>query len=98
MARSLGSSPKREKCRYAYGEITSKYQTALRMARSSFRFTVTFRHRRTTERKERDIMSVRIEKKGAVWTVIHRRPEARNAMDPQSADALEAAFNAFNAD
>src|ERR1700681_1607113 len=68
------------------------------MAVSSFRFTVTFRHRRTAERKERDIMSVHIEKKGAVWTVIHSRPEARNAMDPQSADALEAAFNAFNAD
>jgi len=43
-------------------------------------------------------MGVRIEKKGAVWTVIHSRPEARNAMDPQSADALEAAFTAFNAD
>jgi len=43
-------------------------------------------------------MSVRIEKKGRVWTVIHNRPEARNAMDPASADALEDAFNAFNAD
>ena len=43
-------------------------------------------------------MSVRIEKQGSVWTVIHSRPEARNAMDPASADALEAAFNAFNAD
>ena len=43
-------------------------------------------------------MSVRIEKNGAVWTVIHSRPEARNAMDPKSADALENAFNAFNAD
>ena len=27
-------------------------------------------------------MSVRIEKSGSVWTVIHSRPEARNAMDP----------------
>lgn len=43
-------------------------------------------------------MTVRIEKKGVVWTVIHSRPEARNAMDPQSADALEGAFAAFNAD
>src|ERR671936_196690 len=43
-------------------------------------------------------MAVRIEKKGAVWTVIHSRPEARNAMDPESADALVAAFRAFDAD
>ncbi len=43
-------------------------------------------------------MTVRIEKSGAVWTIIHSRPEARNAMDPASADALEAAFTAFNAD
>ena len=37
-------------------------------------------------------MAVRIEKDGAVWTVIHDRPEARNAMDPASADALTRAF------
>ena len=43
-------------------------------------------------------MTVRIEKKAAVWTVIHSRPEARNAMDPESAEALFDAFNAFNAD
>ena len=43
-------------------------------------------------------MSVRIEKNGSVWTVIHSRPEARNAMDPHSADALEAAFKHFNDD
>jgi len=43
-------------------------------------------------------MGVRIEKKGSVWTVIHSRPEARNAMDPESAEALYDAFNAFNAD
>ena len=43
-------------------------------------------------------MSVRIEKHGPVWTVIHNRPEARNAMDPESADALEAAFDEFNRD
>jgi len=43
-------------------------------------------------------MTVRIEKDGSVWTIIHDRPEARNAMDPQSADALTAAFLEFDAD
>lgn len=43
-------------------------------------------------------MSVEIEKDGHVWTVIHNRPEARNAMDPASADALTEAFLAFDAD
>ena len=43
-------------------------------------------------------MTVRIERNGAVWTVIHSRPEARNAMDPASAQALVAAFNEFNED
>src|SRR5579859_2002844 len=43
-------------------------------------------------------MTVRIEKKGKVWTVIHSRAEARNAMDPQSADALVEAFTAFDRD
>ena len=43
-------------------------------------------------------MTVRIEKKGPVWTVIHDRPEARNAMDPASADALTAAFLEFDRD
>ncbi|HXZ51118.1 MAG TPA: crotonase/enoyl-CoA hydratase family protein [Burkholderiales bacterium] len=43
-------------------------------------------------------MTVRVEKKGRVWTVIHSRPEARNAMDPQSADALFDAFSTFDAD
>jgi enoyl-CoA hydratase len=33
-----------------------------------------------------------------VWTIIHDRPEARNAMDPNSADALTAAFLEFDAD
>ena len=42
-------------------------------------------------------MSVRIEKDGAVWTIIHDRPQARNAMDPQSADALTRAFLEFDA-
>lgn len=43
-------------------------------------------------------MAVRVEKDGAVWTVIHSRPEARNAMDPESAAALYEAFLAFEAD
>src|SRR4029453_11356937 len=42
-------------------------------------------------------MAVRIEKAGPVWTIIHDRPEARNAMDPQSADALTSAFLEFDA-
>ena len=33
-----------------------------------------------------------------MWTVIHDRPQARNAMDPASADALNEAFLAFDAD
>ena len=43
-------------------------------------------------------MSVRIEKDGPVWIVIHSRPEARNAMDPTSAKALFEAFQSFDAD
>jgi enoyl-CoA hydratase len=43
-------------------------------------------------------MSVRIDKSGVVWTIIHSRPEARNAMDPESAKALYDAFLAFDAD
>src|SRR6516165_794521 len=43
-------------------------------------------------------MTVRIEKSGPVWTVIHSRSEARNAMDPASADALVGAFQTFDAD
>ena len=43
-------------------------------------------------------MSVRIEKQGKVWTVIHSRPEAKNAMDPASAQALEAALLSFDRD
>lgn len=42
---------------------------------------------------------VRIEKQGSVWTIVHSRfQEARNAMDPASADALHDAFLAFDAD
>ena len=54
------------------------------------------RHR---DRNSREVaVVVRVEKNGAVWTVIHDRPEARNAMDPESADALTAAFLEFDAD
>ncbi|MEL7466261.1 MAG: crotonase/enoyl-CoA hydratase family protein [Pseudomonadota bacterium] len=42
--------------------------------------------------------SVHIEKDGPVWTVILSRPEARNAMNPESAVALYEAFLAFDAD
>jgi enoyl-CoA hydratase len=40
-------------------------------------------------------MTVRIEKNKNVWTIIHSRPEARNAMDPKSADELYEAFLTF---
>jgi len=41
-------------------------------------------------------MTVTIEKTEQVWTVIHNRPEARNAMDPDSADGLVEAFEDFD--
>ena len=43
-------------------------------------------------------MSVYVQRDGAVWTVVHDRPASRNAMDPDSADALTQAFLDFNAD
>ena len=44
-------------------------------------------------------MTVRTEKDGVVWTVIHSRfNEARNAMDPDSADALVEQLLAFDRD
>jgi enoyl-CoA hydratase len=43
-------------------------------------------------------MAVTIEKSGAVTTIIHSRPEARNAMDVESAEALTAAFLDFDHD
>jgi len=43
-------------------------------------------------------MSVRTEKNGRVWTVILDRPEARNAVDRDHAEALAEAFRAFEAD
>ena len=43
-------------------------------------------------------MPTRIEKNGPVWTIIHSRPEARNAMDPEHAKALYDAFLEFDSD
>jgi enoyl-CoA hydratase len=43
-------------------------------------------------------MSVRIEKNGPVTTIVLARPEVRNAVDRKTADALSAAFRAFEAD
>lgn len=43
-------------------------------------------------------MSVRVERDGAVTTVVLHRPEARNAVDGPTAKALADAFRAFEAD
>ena len=43
-------------------------------------------------------MSVRVEQDGPVTTVIIDRPEARNAVDHETGEALRAAFDAFEAD
>ncbi len=43
-------------------------------------------------------MTVTIERNEHVWTVIHDRPAAKNAMDPDSAEALHEAFVEFDAD
>jgi enoyl-CoA hydratase/carnithine racemase len=43
-------------------------------------------------------VKVRVEKQGPVTTVILARPEARNAVDRETAEALAAAFRAFEAD
>lgn len=43
-------------------------------------------------------MTVRVERDGPVTTVINDRPEARNACDPETAEALQDAFLAFDAD
>jgi enoyl-CoA hydratase len=44
------------------------------------------------------VSAVRIERDGPVWTVILHRPERRNAVDRDTADALADAFRAFDAD
>lgn len=43
-------------------------------------------------------MAVRTEKDGHIWTIIHSRAEARNGMDPESAQALKDAFVEFDED
>jgi len=43
-------------------------------------------------------MPVRVERRDRVLTVIHSRPEARNAVDPTHAQALYEAFIAFDGD
>lgn len=43
-------------------------------------------------------MTVRVERDGAVWTVIIDRPEVKNAVDRPTAEALVAAFEEFEAD
>jgi enoyl-CoA hydratase len=43
-------------------------------------------------------MSIRVERSGPVWTIVHSRREARNAMDPASAAGLVEAFQAFERD
>ncbi|MBI2570233.1 MAG: crotonase/enoyl-CoA hydratase family protein [Candidatus Schekmanbacteria bacterium] len=43
-------------------------------------------------------MTVRTETRGAITTIILNRPEARNAIDPPTAEALRLAFSAFDAD
>ncbi len=43
-------------------------------------------------------MTVHVERKGAVTTVVIDRPEARNAIDRATAQALAAAFREFDAD
>jgi enoyl-CoA hydratase len=43
-------------------------------------------------------VTVRIERDGVVWTVLIDRPEARNAVDGPTAQALADAFRAFDAD
>jgi enoyl-CoA hydratase len=43
-------------------------------------------------------MSVTVDKRGAVWTVILDRPEVKNAVDRPTAEALAEAFRAFDKD
>jgi enoyl-CoA hydratase/carnithine racemase len=49
-------------------------------------------------RSRRTSVSVTIDRNGPVWTVIMNRPEARNAVDPRTAEVLFEAFTAFDAD
>src|SRR3989442_5752200 len=58
--------------------------------------TTAIRSWKTTTREGRS-KTVRTEVDGAVLTVTIDRPEVRNAVDPETARALEAAFSDFNA-
>ena len=42
-------------------------------------------------------MPVTIDKTDHVWTIVHNRPDARNAMDTEHAKALVAAFEDYEA-
>ena len=48
------------------------------------------------KQKRNNKCRLRVEKNQGVWTIIHSRPESRNAMDPKSADHLTDAFLEFN--
>jgi len=43
-------------------------------------------------------VTVRVERSGRILTIVLSRPEVRNAVDPEHADALQDAFLAFDAD
>jgi enoyl-CoA hydratase len=43
-------------------------------------------------------MPIHVERSGRILTVVHARPETRNAVDSEHAEALNAAFLAFDAD
>lgn len=43
-------------------------------------------------------MAVSVETSGAVCTVVLHRPAVRNAVDPETAETLEAAFRHFDAE
>src|SRR5213593_2472555 len=59
--------------------------------------TTAIRSWKTTTSEGRS-KTVRTEVDGAVLTVTIDRPEVRNAVDPETARALEAAFSDFDAD
>lgn len=42
-------------------------------------------------------MTVETTQDGPVWIITNNRPEARNAVDPETADALFSAFQRFGA-
>lgn len=54
--------------------------------------------RGTSTEPRDDVPAVRIERQGAVWTVLLQRPAVRNAIDGPTARALDEAFVRFDAD